>query len=380
MKEIIFLISSGLIIYTYFGYPILLSIAGLILKKPVNKKKNCPHVSIILSIFNEDVIIEDKIKNLLELDYPEEKLEILVGSDGSTDKTIDTLQKYKNHSIRIFNFKQRQGKISVINALVKEAAGEILFFTDARQMLKKDAILELVKNFSDLKIGAVSGELIMEDRGSDPSARSINLYWQYEKWIRKHESAIGSTIGTTGAIYAMRKNLYTPPPEDTTLDDVFIPLKVVEAGYRVIFDETALALDEVAHSAGEEYSRKVRTLAGNCQMLAQFKHMLNPLRSKIAIQLFSHKLMRLIAPFLLIIIFALNLTLIDKEIYKISLTTQTIFYCFAAVGIFLKKQGRVWKIFKLPYVFCTLNISAIEGIYRFIFNKQQITWQKTKYY
>ena len=277
------------------------------------------------------------------------------------------------------DFKGRRGKIAVINNLTKEAKREILFFTDARQIFEKNAIAELVKNFSDPKVGAVSGELIMEDKGSDPSSKSINLYWQYEKWIRKHESAIGSTIGTTGAIYAMRKNLYTPPPENTILDDVFIPLKVVEAGQRVIFDETSLALDEVAHSAGEEYSRKVRTLAGNCQMLSQFKHMLNPLKSKIAIQLFSHKLMRLIAPFLLILTFALNLTLIDKEIYRILLTAQTIFYCLAAVGIFFKKQGRIWKIFKLPYVFCTLNISAIEGIYRFMFNKQQITWQKTKY-
>ncbi len=375
MVKVVFWVSVSLIIYTYIVYPLILVILSRVSSKFVNKKEYFPVVSIIISVYNEERHIESKINNCLELEYPEDKLEIIIGSDGSTDRTNEIVQRYASefNRIKFYKWKERRGKPSVLNDLVLHAKGEVIVFTDARQIFERNAIKELVSNFSDEKIGCVSGELILIKGGEEDSGEGIGLYWEYEKFLRKKESEIYSMIGATGAIYAIKKDLYTPPPPDTILDDCYIPLKVVQHGYRAIFEPGAKAYDRVASTHVEEYKRKVRTLAGNWQMFIEFKDIFNPLKSKIAIQFFSHKFLRVIVPFLLISVFISNIFLLENSFYRIILVSQIVFY---SIAILRWKFLRKIKIFDFPYTFCVLNIAAVEGLFRFLNGTQKVTWER----
>jgi len=371
-----------LIIYCYFGYPALLWGVSKIASKQVSKAYISPTVSVVLSVWNEQDVIQKKIENLLNQDYPKEKLEILIGSDGSTDRTNDILQKYKGDRLHIIQNAERRGKMAMLNELVEQANHEMIVFTDARQVLAPNAIKELVANFSDPAVGCASGELVFsEDDGA--TARGINLYWNYEKFIRRCESKIHSMLGATGAICAIRRALFVPIPTQVVLDDMFVPFKITQKGYRAVFDESAKAYDAVADSPREEHRRKVRTLFGNYQIFLIFRSLFNPLNSPVAIQLFSHKFLRVIIPFFMIAIFFLNLNLLDDPFYRNIFILQVIFYGMAITGGLAryKKYGilkLISRVCYIPYVFCLLNFSAFIGFMRFIGSRQDITWEKAR--
>lgn len=377
----IFWFSMGLLLYAYIGYPICLFImAGLsrnMVKKDMSFK---PNVSVIMSAYNEEAYIERKIKNLLQSNYPKEKIEILVGSDGSRDRTNDILLRISDNRVRAFTFLKRRGKVSVLNELVPKANGEIIVFCDVRQTLDENAISRLAANFHDEKIGCVSGELIFEKRSSgDGISEGVNIYWDYEKLMRKAESDIHSMVGATGAIYAIRRKLYTPPPQDTILDDVYIPLAITRQGYRSIWDEEARAYDRPAFTPDEEYRRKVRTLAGNYQIFKMFKGLLVPFKNAVSIPLLSHKLLRVLAPFFMITIFLSNLFIARQAHYAFFLIWQMIFYILAILGSFTYEQKHkrlIARIASVVYMFCLLNFTAIAGLYRFLSGKQNIAWEK----
>lgn len=351
--------------------------------KPVAKEKYEPGVSIVLSVWNEEDVIGGKIENLLSLEYPYEKLEILIGSDGSTDKTNEIVRQLDDARIKLVENPTRRGKMITINELVNKAGNEIIVFTDARQMFAENALRELTANFSDPKVGCVSGELIFSDEGGG-TARGINLYWNYEKFIRGQESRIHSMLGATGAIYAIRKDLFTEIPGQLVLDDVFVPLNIIKKGYRAVFDESAKAFDRAADSPREEHRRKVRTLYGNYQIFSVLPEMFNPFNSAVAIQLFSHKFLRLMVPFFMIILFFVNLALAsDVLLFKIIFLLQCIFYSVAVTGALARHQKHgmlkfVSRICYVPYVFCLLNFSALAGFARFVSDGQKVTWQKAR--
>lgn len=373
MSKILFWISVSIIIYTYLGYPILLYLVSIFFSKPVNKNPVSPYVSIIISAYNEEGTIERKINNCLTLDYPKDKMEILIGSDGSTDTTNTILEKYSKE-IGIFIFKQRRGKASVLNDLITHARGEILFFTDARQVLDLSVLKLLTRNFYDKSIGSVSGELMLRETQLSTAGKDLAMYWDYEKFLRTTESKLYSMLGATGAIYAIKKELVVTIPHDILLDDVFIPLKIIDKGFRAIFEPEARAYDNVAKNAKQEYKRKVRTLAGNWQIFLRTRNLFNPLQSKIAIQLLSHKLLRVLIPYFLIIVFIANAFLLNIATYRIFFLLQSIFYVIALIGLLLSKFKL--KYFSLPYTFCVLNIAAIQGLYYFLTHKQKVTWSK----
>ncbi len=374
MNKILFLVSMSIIIYTYIGYLAGLYILNFLHQKPVKKKDFQPHVTIIISVYNEGGVIEEKIFNCLNLDYPGDKIEILIGSDGSTDETNNILKKHVSQKVRTFIYDERRGKPSILNKLVPLAKGEIIFFTDARQSLQKDALKEIVNNFSDPSVGSVSGQLILMKINSSHIGGGLATYWDYEKLLRKYESGLGSMIGATGAIYAIRKELFVKLPADILLDDVFIPLKIVEKGFRAIFEPKALAYDKVSGTHQLEFERKVRTIYGNWQIFSLFKNMFNPFRSKIAIQLFSHKFLRLLVPYFLILLFFSNIFLLDDGRYKFIFALQVSFYSFALLGkLFVNLRP---PILKIPYTFCLLYLAAIKGFYSFAFQKQTITWKR----
>lgn len=372
----------GLIIYCYFGYPLLLMLVSKFFERKIAKKYSEPTISVVISLFNEEDVIEKKIRNLLSLDYPGNKMEILIGSDGSNDRTVSLVQKFAEQHVRVFDFKERRGKMMTINDLVARAKNEVIVFTDARQMFEKNALRELTANLSDPGVGCVSGELIFSEK-DNPTAKGINLYWNYEKFLRFEESKIHSMLGATGAIYAIRRELYTPVPREVVLDDMFIPLKIIQKGFRAVIDGSAKAYDEVASSPREEHRRKARTLCGNYQIFGLFPDLFNPFKSPVAIQFFSHKFLRVAVPFFMIAVFFMNLFMTGEKFYKNIFILQIIFYIMALVGALARYNshvilGPVKKVCYIPYVFCLLNFSALSGFLRFFFAKQEITWQKAR--
>lgn len=379
---ILFWILFLAIFYCYFGYPLSIYFLAKINPRKVNKKDFQPSVSVVLSVWNEEDVIERKIKNLLSLDYPKEKMEILIGSDGSTDRTNAIIKSFFDPRIIFVEIGQREGKTATINELVKKAKHKVIVFTDARQIFGANAIKELVANFTDPAVGSVSGELIFAPKEGG-TAKGINLYWQYEKFIRSQESRIHSMLGATGAIYAIRRELFVEVPAHVVLDDMYIPFKIIQKGFRAIFDESAKAYDDLADSPKQEHRRKARTLYGNYQIFVLFPHMFNIFGSPIAVQLFSHKFLRVLAPFLMIALFIVNGVLFYHSLYKFFFFLQIVFYSMAMLGALARygKQGilkLISKICYIPYVFCLLNFSALVGFLRFVMAKQSITWQKAR--
>ncbi len=375
--KIIFWSSLILIVYIYFIYPILIYILSQFYKKSTRGKYLYPKVSVIVSAYNEEANIENKIKTLFSLEYPENKIEFLIGSDGSTDKTDEIIKRYPQ--INFFKQETRQGKPSMLNFLVSKASGDIIVFTDARQRLDSKAIQEIVKYFEDAKVGSVSGELHYEWEEGNKTASGLGLYWKYEKFIRKSESRMGSMLGATGALYAIRRKLFPNLPANLILDDVYIPLKIVEKGFRAIFDKRAKVYDKIFVDTSVEFLRKTRTLAGNYQLFFYLRGLFNPFKGKIAWQFFSHKFLRLMVPFLLIVLLIANIIIgtvpcgDSPYYYQVFLLLQIIFYIFAFLGAIFKKEK---KLFDIPHMFCIMNIAAIVGLYQILFNKTGSKWQK----
>jgi cellulose synthase/poly-beta-1,6-N-acetylglucosamine synthase-like glycosyltransferase len=240
---------------------------------------------------NEATRIEGRLKNLLSLDYPRDRLEILFASDGSTDGTVEVARAFEAAGVVIIAFEGRRGKPAVLNDVVARARGDIVVLVDARQTFDKGALRELVKAFADPQVGAVGGELILttaEDKNTH-AEEGIGFYWRYEKFIRRNESHLHSTVGATGAIYAIRRTLFEPIPPDTILDDVLIPMRIARRGYRVLFEPEARAYDQITGGAYREFIRKVRTIAGNFQLIARERWILNPLQNRLWFQNISHK-------------------------------------------------------------------------------------------
>lgn len=343
--ELLFWVSVAFVLYVYVGYPALLALwtrlrgsaaSAAPAARPV--AIDLPGISVIIAARNEARRLPARIDNLLASDYPPSRIEIIVASDGSTDDTARALAPYANR-VRLLMLPPR-GKAGALNAAVLHATNPILVFADARQRFAPDAIRRLVAPFADPRIGAVSGELLI-----DPSASTIGdgvgAYWKYEKWLRRREAIVGSTLGVTGAIYAMRRWLWQPLPLDTLLDDVLGPLRVVLRGYRVVFASGARAFDGAAADASAELRRKVRTLAGNFQLLAHEPRLLLPGVNPVWLQFLSHKIGRLLVPYALVAIFLTSAALAPRSaFYVAAVAAQLAFVALAVYGAVLDRRTR----------------------------------------
>ncbi len=334
--EVLFWLSLALVLYVYAGYPAMLVLLRHVAKRPVNKEYRQPDVTIVIAAHNERASIENKLRNCLELDYPRRKLQIIVSLDGPTDGSEFLVWKWAGHGVEMILSKEHKGKAAALNCALRQARGEIIVFADARQLFDRMAIRELVANFSDEQVGAVSGELVLMDSGAE-AATDVGLYWRYEKALRSMESEIHSVAGASGAIYAIRRASYRELPEDTILDDVLTPLRIVLDGKRAILDPSAKAYDNVACCPRAEYGRKVRTLAGNYQLISQCPQVLLPWRNPIFFQFVSHKLGRLLVPYALVMLFAANLSM-PHGIYALTLAMQASWYVFACIGFMFSKR------------------------------------------
>lgn len=377
MIESFFWISIAVILYTYAGYPTLIWLLSRLRSHEVLKADVAPNVSIVIACHNEQGNIERRIRNLLECEYPPELIEIVVVSDGSTDFTTELARRYETRGVKLLAYEGQRGKAIALNVGVEMAAGEIIVFADARQSFEPEAIREMVSNFADPSVGAVSGELHLDGGGSSSVGDGVGLYWKYEKWIRKSESRAGSTIGATGAIYAIRHSLWRPLPENTILDDVYTPMGIALGGHRVVFEEKARAHDHTADSARREFARKVRTLTGNYQLCQLMPRLLLP-NNMLLFQFYSHKIMRLVSPISFLILFATNLILASSSpsaarfFYQSAFAGQLIFYAGVLAGAYMLKRNRTVRLLNFAYVFSLMNAAALVGLVYFLLGKRNI--------
>lgn len=377
--KLFFWISVAAILYAYIGYPLAVWAMARLFTRRVSKAAITPKVTVVVACHNEASLIEARIENLLQSDYPPERLEIIIVSDGSTDETEKLARRFTSERVSIIACPERRGKPSALNLGVARAAGEIIVFADARQRFEADAIKNLTSNFNDREVGAVSGELVLE---SDSSVgEGVGLYWKYEKWIRKNESLSGSVVGATGAIYAIRRELWKPLPAETILDDVYTPMQIALGGWRVVFEERARAIDQANSSAGREFRRKARTLTGNYQLCQLMPCLLLP-TSRLLFQFYSHKLMRLAAPIFFVILFVSNLVIASRVagvaeaiFYQSSLAVQLAFYASIPLSRWLAKRNRRVRLLNAAYVFSVMNAAALVGLFYFLRGKRNV-WVK----
>jgi biofilm PGA synthesis N-glycosyltransferase PgaC len=337
MAETVLWLSLLCIIYVYVGYPLVLMTWRRVMRRKVDKHAWEPAVSLIIAMHNEEHNVRPKLRNCFEMDYPAGRLQIIISLDAPTDGTEALVRQYQDQGVEIISSPIRRGKAAALNSAMTIARGEIVLFADARQLFDSQAVRELVANFADPSVGAVSGELLLLDQDGRQSKNAVGLYWRYEKALRGMESDIHSVPGTTGAIYAIRRNLFTPLPPNTVLDDVVTPLRIVLAGKRAVFDSAARAYDSVTESPEVEYQKKRRTLMGNYDLLTEMPELLLPWRNPIFIQFVSHKLGRLIVPYCLAALFVSNFFILHG-LYLTLLAGQMLFYLLACAGWLISVQ------------------------------------------
>jgi biofilm PGA synthesis N-glycosyltransferase PgaC len=366
--KILFWLCSAVVVYAYLGYAVWLWVYARLQSVPLLQEPITPMVSIIIAARNEEKNLPTKLENLDLLNYPHNRLQIVIASDGSTDRTAEILREREGGIVPVI-LEHSNGKAFALNRAVEQATGEVLVFLDARQSVDPDAVARLVSCFADLDVGAVSGELLLESVSGGASSNALGIYWKIEKAVRKLESASGSVVGVTGAIYAIRRELFTKIPPGTILDDVFVPMNVARAGKRVIFLPSAIARDRIFNEPGKEFSRKVRTLTGNYQLLRFAPWLLTP-ANPLLFRFVSHKILRLLVPLLLVLMLVAS-AMIGGAFYRTILALQVIFYIGAFCGSFMPYTKR-FKPVAIAHTFVMLNVAAALAFYNFVARRKDV--------
>jgi cellulose synthase/poly-beta-1,6-N-acetylglucosamine synthase-like glycosyltransferase len=369
--KIAFWISICVVVYAYAGYPTVLLFLRLFIHRPVRKKRIEPYVTLVVPAYNECGVIGAKIRNAASLDYPENKLEVLIASDGSSDDTVATAQRLSDGThIRVLAFPQNRGKTSILNDAVREARGEIIVFSDASAILDSNSIRQLVANFADPEVGAVSGIYRVQGPSAARLGPQEELYWKYETFLKIQESSLASILGGHGQILAVRKDLYPYPAPGTINDDYVIPLRVLTGGSRVVYEPLAAAFEEATAMVG--FQRRVRIMAGNMQQLREIKGLLWPPQALPLLFFLSHKVVRSFVPFFLVSLAVSNSFLLHGRFYELAGCFQTIFYGLAFAGSRwqLKPRG-----LRLPCYFCFVNAAYLWSVYQSFQGRRKVRWK-----
>jgi len=369
----VFALSALGLVHVFVGYPLWVLALARWRPRPVQRRVWTPRVTAVLAVHDGAAHVQAKLANLLALDYPPGLLDIVVACDGCRDDTAACARALGNARIRVLEFAERRGKAACLNDAVAQARGDVLLMTDVRQRLEPDALRQLVVNLGDAHVGAVGGQLRLFDAHTG-FARGIDAYWRYETLIRASESRSGSVIGVSGALYAMRRSLYRPLPPGTVLDDVLVPMQVAAAGLRVVYEPAAVAWDGSSQQPREEQRRKIRTLAGNYQLVQLAPWLLLPWRNPLWFRFVSHKLLRLLAPWLLLAL-ALSATLLATRHVLFAATALGLLATLAAVvaGRLLPALGGRQPV-RLLTAFCYLNLFAAQALLAFARNRRLHLW------
>jgi len=367
----IFWLSVGLLALHYLGYPLLLAVLAKFKAATPSQSRELPHITLLISVYNEEAVIRERLENSLSLDYPRDKLHILVVSDGSTDATHSIVQQYREQGVELQAVCGRVGKTAALNRVIPHLDTDIVVFTDANSMLRPNALKELVAPLADPRVGAVCGELLLEgDAGAE------GLYWRYEKAIKEWESRVCTMTVLNGALYALRRDLHRPMNPQAA-NDFQHPLQVALQGYRSVYQPQAVAVEKASADARVEFRRRVRIISRGWKGLASHSQVLNPLRAgSFTLQFIARKLLRWLGPLLMAAALVANFFL-AQPFYQFTLVVQLLFYALALLGAVLHRYGIRFAPTHIPYYFCLINWAALLALFRVIFGRDSAVWTPT---
>ena len=375
----IFWLSVLLIFYSYAVYPAGLYIFQRFTKTPdFIKSDDLPAISILISAYNEEAVIKGRIENIFNMDYPQDKIELIIATDGSDDKTNEIIESYQDRGVVLYAYKERRGKVNVLNETLPKAKNDIIVFSDANTMFIRSTLKNLVRRFGDQRVGCVCGKVEFINADGSKTADLEGIYWRYETFLKRMEGARGSLLGANGAIYAIRKDLYVPPEPDTIIDDFMIPMRILEKGYAVIYAPEAAATEEAAKKIIQEKQRRIRIGAGDFQALFRLKGMLNPLKGFSAFAFMSHKVLRWKCPFFMVGAFVSNVFFLDQPFYVFIFILQCAFYASAFIGQALSWSDIHKQPFSICYYFVSMNLALFLGFIRFLTGSQKPAWERTQ--
>jgi len=381
---------AGLVLYTYLGYPLVLMLLANIKqiaadirfgfgkrnRRRTKTGKRLPTISLVFAAHNEAYVIGRKMRNCRYLDYPVDRLEILVGCDGCTDRTAALARQANIPNARILEISNRGGKPATLNLLAPLVQGDIIVLCDSNTMLQPETLLSLVRHFEDPNVGCVCGELRLIERGGTRS--SEGLYWKYETMLKFLESRLNMLVGANGGIFAIRRELFSPLPPDGIIDDFLVAMRIRAAGYRVVYDPEAVGVEELADGVRHEFRRRIRIGAGNFHALKYTWKLLNPAMGWVALSYWSHKVFRWIVPLALCLAEASAILLAGDLRYATVAAIGALIVGLGLAGYRMDLRGIHWAPFTLPYYFLSMNLALLLGFVRFLKGSQSTVWQPTQ--
>jgi cellulose synthase/poly-beta-1,6-N-acetylglucosamine synthase-like glycosyltransferase len=389
--SLVFWITLSFIFYTYFGYPIIISLLAGIKKNPEWSDGHTPLVTVLIAAYNEEKVIQKKIENTLALDYPKEKLQIIIAADGSSDQTVGIAKKFVDRGVLLNFIPERGGKMAAITRAMQFAAGEIVVFSDANNIYDSVAIKKLVSPFLDPTIGAAIGsKLIVEDGRSLSSAEG--LYWKYDSWIKKSETTVGSCITAVGEIFAIRRILFNAPKANIINDDQYMLFDLLRRGHRAVYVPEARSYEYVSKSASDEQTRRSRMTIGAIQTISMSASLLPLNRPVVVWQIISHKYFRTYIPYAMFLALLSNIALVvirfqtqarlplflETPVAQIFLALQVVFYGMALLGNLIQFNGILGKLLYLPTFLVNSNFALVVGMYKFLTKEQAHLWKRVQ--
>lgn len=376
--DVVFWTAVSTLFYVYVGYPLLLALLASLSKRQQAKPGYTPFISVLIAAYNEEAGIRRKIEQTLELDYPPDRLEIVVASDGSTDRTDEIVKSIPDPRVRLLRVDGRRGKTHAQNEAVKHCKGECIIFSDATTIYHSQSLRYLAANYEDPNVGAVSGRYQYFDaNGNSPTGLGTIAFWNYENSIKRFQSKIKTISGCCGCIYSVRKSVYTDLGDDV-ISDLVQPLHVIEKGYRVVFEDRALAFEATTHTSREEFRMRVRVVTRGMRGILSVSELLNPIKyGWISLQLFSHKVLRWLVGLFLLAALVSNAFLVSRAFFKITMALQAVFYLTALLALVVPLHKK-WKILGVPLYFCILNAAAIVSLTEIVRGKKYVVWETVR--
>ncbi len=385
----LFWISAFFVFYSYFLYPCILFVlySASQIRKDLQylmgrnnrridapRREQLPAVSLVIAAYNEEKHLPNKITNIQELEYPRAKLEVIIVSDGSDDRTNEILSAAEGDQIHPVLLSSRKGKANALNVGVAQATNEILVFSDAATLFAPDTIEKLVRHFSVSKVGVTCG--LLKFKATTESQQTEGVYWKYETIIRLMEARFGATLTASGAIYALRRQCFQPISTDTVIEDFVVPMRARQLGYSVVFDPEATGIEYAAPSVSGEFTRRVRLAVGSFRAMRELIGVRMNFMTRLAF--FSHKLLRWLVPFLLIVLLLSNTFLLAVPLYRGFFLLQLGFYLWAALGYLFRDHMRGIRFGLLGYFWLAMNLAFLVGFWRFLFGRQDSAWQRVE--
>jgi cellulose synthase/poly-beta-1,6-N-acetylglucosamine synthase-like glycosyltransferase len=374
--KIIFWLSAAALAYAYVGYPVLVWLVARLRPRAVRRAEFEPAVSVVITAYNEERDLASKLENTLALDYPFEKLEVIVASDCSSDRTDEIARSYAARGVRLHRQAERLGKTAAQNAAVELARGEVILFSDATTLYQPDVLRAMLPNFADPSVGCVAGKLIYVDPAATSVGRGAKSYWGYETFLKTHESRACSLIGASGCLYAVRRSAYVPLYHEAC-SDFIIATKMVEQGLRAVYEPAAVCTEETNRRADKELAMRVRVIAQTYTDLWRHRGLLNPLRGGFySVELLSHKVMRYLVPLFLLLTFVSSAALAPRSLFfAAAFAGQSAFYAAALAGWLSERAGARVKLLSLPHYFVLANLAAVVAFYKFARGERYARWE-----